>query len=84
MANDDLSWINSMVIVNQNNAEELKEALSLINSFQNQNEIDDMKSLKDSLEFVEFFIRNEPHLFNSEIRRITRYIRKFVFVKLNN
>ena len=71
-------WLNDLTINVQNNLRELRESLNLINSFQTNDDIeeDQIEELRNSLAFIEYFIRNEPHLFYREIRRLVNYIRK--------
>lgn len=72
-----LSWIGKLVVSNENNRNELKEALTLINSYRTLADIGRIGDLNNMLHVICLFVRDERELLDVEIRRIAKHIRTY-------
>lgn len=72
-----LSWIGKLVVSNENNRNELKEALTLINSYRTLADIGRIGDLNNMLHVIYLFVRDERELLDVEIRRIAKHIRTY-------
>lgn len=78
----ELGWIKKLVVGNENSRGELKEALTLINSYTTLADIDQIADLRNNLHAISLFVRDERELLDREIRRIAQHIRTYHFSNL--
>ena len=76
----ELSWINDLKVQNEINRDELREALSLVNSYRTVKDMKSVENLRENLTVIRQFIRNETNLDYVQIRRIAHHIRTYTHI----
>ena len=76
----ELSWINDLKVQNEINRDELREALSLVNSYRTVKDMKSVENLRENLTVIRQFIRNGTNLDYVQIRRIAHHIRTYTHI----